>query len=255
MGHDNNPDAACDDASCVAAVWSRQEVRLLKQAVKDFPADLDKNERFRSIAKAVGGSHNKKDCYGKLHGSCSAFGDLIPEHDAEIQLTIQCHYCVVVAVHPVFLLTEKYKELKAEKKTKLREAQDTADAAVQASQTVSVVARRKVHAIVVATMILELAARLLSLTAMQSLANSSSTYVYACVLQIEAAAVQPVRPQIVVRTTAADANSTREVLRPAWGSTSNAATGNRAQRLSVRGSSVSTICTEVSKHCCFSDQL
>jgi hypothetical protein len=62
--------------------------------------------------------------------------------------------------------------------------------------------------------------------------------------------VQPVRPQGAVRTaapTALAADSTSEVLKPAWGSTSSsAAANNRAQRLSVRGSSVSTICTEVS---------
>jgi hypothetical protein len=134
MGHDNEPDAGCADTFCVAAVWSKQEVRLLKQALKGFPAELEKNERFRSIAKAVGGSHNKKDCYGKLHGSCTALGDLPLDHDAETQLRNR-----VVAVHPLPLLTEKYKELKAEKKTKLSEAQDTADATVQATQTVSMV--------------------------------------------------------------------------------------------------------------------
>jgi hypothetical protein len=159
----------------------------------------------------------------------------------------------VVAVHPLLLLTEKYKELKAEKKSKLREAQDTTDAAVRASQIVSVVATCKVHAIVVAAYNDKKTRSTIAISHSNAVSyKKASTYVYACVLQIEAAAVQPVRPQTVVRTTAADANSTREVLRPAWGSaSSSAATGNHAQRLSVRGSSVSTICTEVSKHSAF----
>jgi hypothetical protein len=79
MGHDNAGGTDDADASSAASVWSKQEKRLLKQAIKDFPAELDKNERFRSVAKAVGGCHNKKDCYGKCPVR-AALGNLISEH-------------------------------------------------------------------------------------------------------------------------------------------------------------------------------
>lgn len=41
------------------------QVKALRQALKDVPSALDKNERFRRISALVGGGHNKKDCYDK----------------------------------------------------------------------------------------------------------------------------------------------------------------------------------------------
>ncbi|CAN0154358.1 unnamed protein product [Ectocarpus sp. 12 AP-2014] len=47
------------------ACWPKQDVKALRQALKDVPAALDKNERFRRVSALVGGSHNKKACYEK----------------------------------------------------------------------------------------------------------------------------------------------------------------------------------------------
>lgn len=41
------------------------QVRALRQALKDVPATLDKNERFRRVSALVGGSYSKKECYDK----------------------------------------------------------------------------------------------------------------------------------------------------------------------------------------------
>lgn len=41
------------------------QVKALRQALKDIPSALDKNERFRRVSALVGGGHNKKDCYDK----------------------------------------------------------------------------------------------------------------------------------------------------------------------------------------------
>lgn len=41
------------------------QVKALRQALKDVPSALDKNERFRRISAIVGSGHNKKDCYDK----------------------------------------------------------------------------------------------------------------------------------------------------------------------------------------------
>lgn len=41
------------------------QVKALRQALKDVPSALDKNERFRRVSALVGGGHNKKDCYDK----------------------------------------------------------------------------------------------------------------------------------------------------------------------------------------------
>ena len=40
-------------------------MKALKQALKDIPAAVDKNERFKRVSAVVGGSHSKKDCYDK----------------------------------------------------------------------------------------------------------------------------------------------------------------------------------------------
>ncbi|CAM9718851.1 unnamed protein product [Ectocarpus fasciculatus] len=47
------------------ACWPKQDVKALRQALKDVPAALDKNERFRRVSALVGGSHSKKACYEK----------------------------------------------------------------------------------------------------------------------------------------------------------------------------------------------
>eukprot|EP00903_Cladosiphon_okamuranus_P016847 g15536.t1 len=52
------------DGSRQRALWGKQEVKALKQALKDIPAAVDKNERFKRVAAAVG-HHSKKDCYDK----------------------------------------------------------------------------------------------------------------------------------------------------------------------------------------------
>ncbi|CAM9593369.1 unnamed protein product, partial [Hapterophycus canaliculatus] len=45
--------------------WPKQEVRALRQALKDVPAVMEKNERFRRVSALVGGTHSKKECYDK----------------------------------------------------------------------------------------------------------------------------------------------------------------------------------------------
>lgn len=40
-------------------------MKALRQALKDIPAALDKNERFKRVSALVGGSHSKKGCYDK----------------------------------------------------------------------------------------------------------------------------------------------------------------------------------------------
>ncbi|CAB1097973.1 unnamed protein product [Ectocarpus sp. CCAP 1310/34] len=40
-------------------------VKALRRALKDVPATLGKNERFRRVSALVGGTHNKKACYEK----------------------------------------------------------------------------------------------------------------------------------------------------------------------------------------------
>lgn len=41
------------------------QVKALRQALKDVPAAMDKNERFRRVSALIGGSHSKKECYDK----------------------------------------------------------------------------------------------------------------------------------------------------------------------------------------------
>lgn len=41
------------------------QVRALRQALKDVPAAMEKNERFRRVSALVGGRHSKKECYDK----------------------------------------------------------------------------------------------------------------------------------------------------------------------------------------------
>lgn len=40
-------------------------MKALRQALKDIPTALDKNERFKRVSILVGGTHSKKDCYDK----------------------------------------------------------------------------------------------------------------------------------------------------------------------------------------------
>lgn len=40
-------------------------MKALRQALKDVPAAVDKNERFKRVSVLVGGHHSKKDCYDK----------------------------------------------------------------------------------------------------------------------------------------------------------------------------------------------
>lgn len=40
-------------------------MKALKQALKDIPAAVDKNERFKRVSVVIGGNHTKKDCYDK----------------------------------------------------------------------------------------------------------------------------------------------------------------------------------------------
>lgn len=40
-------------------------MKALRQALKDVPSSVDKNERFRRVSALVGGRHTKKECYDK----------------------------------------------------------------------------------------------------------------------------------------------------------------------------------------------
>eukprot|EP00904_Undaria_pinnatifida_P010389 jgi/Undpi1/6480/HiC_scaffold_20.g08959.m1 len=40
-------------------------VKALRQALKDVPSSIDKNERFKRVSALLGGSHTKRDCYDK----------------------------------------------------------------------------------------------------------------------------------------------------------------------------------------------
>lgn len=52
-------------ASSEAGVWSAAQQAALQKALRDFPASMDKNERWKSIADAVPGK-SKKECIARF---------------------------------------------------------------------------------------------------------------------------------------------------------------------------------------------
>mmetsp|Transcript_2710 Transcript_2710/g.4527 ORF Transcript_2710/g.4527 Transcript_2710/m.4527 type:complete len:643 (+) Transcript_2710:121-2049(+) len=54
-------DEEADEADATDDVWTPEQQAALEQALKEFPASMEKNERWKSIAKAVPGK-KKKDC-------------------------------------------------------------------------------------------------------------------------------------------------------------------------------------------------
>ena len=55
-----NKDVSADDAA-----WTQQQQRQLEAALREFPASMEKNDRWRSIAGAVSGK-NKKECVARF---------------------------------------------------------------------------------------------------------------------------------------------------------------------------------------------